>query len=118
MLKSLVQLFAEKFLVSKKEWVAEQPAICQSEATHLTPIADEQEHSFTMPYTGIANLRGYGVWFADIGGYNLINIGPTANGNLSICLYAKKGQQLKYALGPSSQFSTAQLNIYKVEGSK
>lgn len=69
-----------------------------------------------MPYTGVVNLRGYGVWFADIGGFNLINLGASANGNLSIWAYAKKGQELTYAIGQSNQFSTAYLRIYKVEG--
>lgn len=116
-LKALVQLFAEKFLQSKRAWVADQSAFIVGNATELTVIADSEEHVFTMPFTGFVNLRGYGVWFADIGGYNLVNIGPSSNGNLSVYLYAKKGQQLKYALGPSAQFSTAQLNIYRVGGS-
>ncbi len=117
-LKALVQLFAEKFLVSKKEWVAEQPAILPSDSTTLTVTADGENHNFTMPYTGYANLRGYGVWFADINGCSLINLGLNANGNLSVYLYAKKGQQLRYAMGTSSQFSAAYINIYKAEGSK
>ena len=117
-LKALVQLFAEKFLVSKKEWAAEQPAISPDDSTMLSVTADGENHNFTMPCTGYANLRGYGVWFADINGCALINLGPDASGNLGVYLYAKKGQQLIYAVGPSSQFSTAYLNIYKAEGSK
>ena len=117
-LKALVQLFAEKFLVSKKEWVAEQPAISPGDSITLSVTADGENHNFTMPCTGYANLRGYGVWFVDINGCALINLGPDANGNLSVYLYAKKGQQLRYAMGPSSQFSTAYINIYKAEGSK
>lgn len=118
MLKQLIQLFAEKFLVSKKEWAAEQPAISPSDSTMLSVTADGENHNFTMPCTGYANLRGYGVWFADINGCTLINLGPDASGNLSVYLYAKKGQQLRYSIGPSTQFSTAYLNIYKTEGSK
>ena len=79
-LKALVQLFAEKFLVSKKEWAAEQPAISPSDSIMLSVTADGENHNFTMPCTGYANLRGYGVWFADINGCALINLGPDANG--------------------------------------
>lgn len=118
MLKQLIQLFAEKFLQSRKEWVAEQSAISIQSSSELPVIADGESHPFTMPYTGVVNLRGYGVWFADINGCTPINLGPDANGNLSVYLYAKKGQQLRYAIGPSTQFSTAYLNIYKTEGSK
>ena len=118
MLKQLIQLFAEKFLQNKREWVAEQPAISPGDSTILSVTADGENHNFTMPCTGYANLRGYGVWFADINGCALINLGLNANGNLSVYLYAKKGQQLRYSLGPSSQFSTAYLNIYKAEGIK
>lgn len=50
------------------------------------------------------------------GGFNLINLGPSANGNLSIWAYAKKGQELTYAIGQSNQFSAAYIRIYKVEG--
>ena len=116
LLKALVQLFAEKFLVSKKEWVADQSTISIQSSSQLPVIADGESHPFTMPYTGVVNLRGYGVWFADIGGFNLINLGQSANGNLSIWAYAKKGQELTYAIGQSNQFSTAYLRIYKVEG--
>ena len=116
LLKSLVQLFAEKFLQNKREWVAGQAAISIQSSSELPVIADGESHPFTMPYTGVVNLRGYGVWFADIGGFNLINLGPSANGNLSIWAYAKKGQELTYAIGRSNQFSTAYLRIYKVEG--
>lgn len=118
MLKQLIQLFAEKFLVSKKEWVAEQPAISSDDSIVLSVTADGENHNFTMPCTGYANLRGYGVWFVDINGCALINLGPDASRNLGVYLYAKKGQQLRYAIGPGSQFSTAYLTIYKAEGSK
>lgn len=116
MLKELISLFAEKFLQNKREWVADQSTIAIQSSTELSVISDGESHPFTMPYTGVVNLRGYGVWFADIGGFNLINLGQSANGNLSILAYAKKGQELTYAIGQSNQFSTAYLRIYKVEG--
>lgn len=116
MLKALISLFAEKFLQNKREWVADQSTISIQSSSELSVITDGDSHPFTMPYTGVVNLRGYGVWFADIGGFNLINLGQSANGNLSIWAYAKKGQELTYAIGQSNQFSTAYLRIYKVEG--
>lgn len=116
MLKELISLFAEKFLQNKRGWVADQSTISIQSSSELSVIADGESHPFTMPYTGVVNLRGYGVWFADIGGFNLINLGQSANGNLSIWAYAKKGQELTYAIGQSNQFSTAYLRIYKVDG--
>lgn len=98
-LKSLVQLFAEKFLQSKKGWVADQSTISLQDSTQLSVITDGKSHPFTMPYTGVVNLRGYGVWFTDIGGFNLINLGPSANGNLSIWVYAKKVKNSPTQLG-------------------
>lgn len=116
MLKEFINLFAEKFLQNKREWVADQSTIAIQSSTELSVISDGESHPFTMPYTGVVNLRGYGVWFADIGGFNLINLGQSANGNLSIWAYAKKGQELTYAIGQSNQFSAAYIRIYKVEG--
>ena len=98
-LKSLVQLFAEKFLQGKKEWVANQSTIFIQSSSELPVTADGENHTFTMPYTGVVNLRGYGVWFASIGEISLINLGPSASGNLSLWAYAKKGQELTYAIG-------------------
>ena len=40
MLKQLIQLFAEKFLVSKKEWVAYQSAHISSSSTEITVTPD------------------------------------------------------------------------------
>lgn len=119
MLKALVQLFAEKFLVSKKEWVADQSTIFiqSSSELELPVIADGESHPFTMPHTGVVTLRGFGVWFADIGEISFINLGLSASGNLTLWAYAKKGQELTYAIGPSNRFYAAYLRIYKVEGS-
>lgn len=61
MLKQLVQLFAEKFLVCKKEWVAEQPAISPGDSIMLSVTADGENHNFTMPCTGYANLFCSGI---------------------------------------------------------
>ena len=99
MLKQLIQLFAEKFLQGKKEWVANQSTIFIQSSSELPVIADGESHPFTMPYTGVVNLRGYGVRFADIGGFNLINLGPSASGNLSLWAYAKKVKNLPTQLG-------------------
>ena len=52
LLKALVQLFAEKFLQSKKGWVADQSTISLQDSTQLSVITDGKSHPFTMPYTG------------------------------------------------------------------
>jgi hypothetical protein len=117
MLKQLIQLFAEKFLTSKKEWVAEQLSFISANYTEIPINPDGELHTFTMPYTGIAVLRGYGVMFANLEGLSLVNLGAGANGNICVNLFAKKGTVLKYEVGKSSGFSSASLLVYKVYGS-
>lgn len=52
MLKSLVQLFAEKFLQNKREWVADQSTISIQSSSELPVIADGESHPFTMAVHG------------------------------------------------------------------
>ena len=117
-LKSLVQLFAEKFLVSKKEWVADQSAHIPSSSTEITVTPDGESHTFTMPYTGIVVLRCYGVMFADLNGFNMVNLGAGADGNICLSLYSKKGNIVSYAIGKSNTFRSAKLYVYKAYGSQ
>ena len=55
-LKSLVQLFAEKFLVSKKEWVAQQRNTAPSNTVELSLPNDYNLHTYTPPADGLLVL--------------------------------------------------------------
>ncbi|WP_417568834.1 hypothetical protein [Parasutterella excrementihominis] len=55
-LKSLVQLFAEKFLVSKKEWVAQQRNTAPSNTVELSLPNDNNLHTYTPPADGLLVL--------------------------------------------------------------
>lgn len=52
-LKSLVQLFAEKFLVSKKKWVAQQRNAEPSNKVELSLPNDKNLHTYTPPADGL-----------------------------------------------------------------
>lgn len=56
MLKALVQLFAEKFLVSKKEWVAQQRNTAPSNTVELSLPNDNNSHTYTPPADGLLVL--------------------------------------------------------------
>lgn len=114
MLKEWIQLFAEKFLTNKKEWVSEQSTRGQFLST-VTVTADSEYHNFIMPCTGYAVLRGYGVAYIDLDGCVLINGGTSANFNLVGTVYAKKGQNIAYSVRPSSDFASADIRIYKAQ---
>ena len=52
-LKSLVQLFAEKFLQSKKKWVAQQRNVSSSGVVDLSLPNDNDLHSYVPPADGL-----------------------------------------------------------------
>ena len=56
MLKQLVQLFAEKFLQSKKKWVAQQRNASSSGAVNLSLPNDYNAHTYTPPADGLLVL--------------------------------------------------------------
>lgn len=64
MLKSLVQLFAEMFLVSKKEWVSNQ-SYCGSRYIEL-PITYGSFSLYTAPVDGILYVNGENCTAIDI----------------------------------------------------
>ena len=55
-LKSLVQLFAEKFLQSKKKWVAQQRNVSSSGVVELSLPNDRDLHSYVPPANGLLVL--------------------------------------------------------------
>lgn len=56
MLKALVQLFAEKFLRSKKKWVAQQRNVSPSDVVDLSLPNDSDLHSYVPPADGLLVL--------------------------------------------------------------
>ena len=52
-LKALVQLFAEKFLQSKKKWVAQQRNVSSSDVVDLSLPNDNDLHSYVPPADGL-----------------------------------------------------------------
>ena len=53
MLKQLIQLFAEKFLQSKKKWVAQQRNVSSSDVVALSLPNDYDLHSYVPPADGL-----------------------------------------------------------------
>ena len=56
-LKALVQLFAEKFLVSKKTWVSNQSQALISGGTDISYTSNTDNQSFTAPSDGVMCLN-------------------------------------------------------------
>lgn len=53
MLKQLIQLFAEKFLRSKKKWIAQQRNVSSSDVVALSLPNDTDLHSYVPPADGL-----------------------------------------------------------------
>lgn len=56
MLKQLIQLFAEKFLVSKKTWVSNQSQALISGGTDISYTSSTDEQDYTAPSDGVVCL--------------------------------------------------------------
>ena len=57
MLKQLIQLFAEKFLVSKKTWVSNQSQALVSGGTDISYTSSPDEQDYTAPSDGVVCLN-------------------------------------------------------------
>lgn len=57
MLKQLIQLFAEKFLVSKKTWVSNQSQALVSGGTDISYSPSQGEQDYTAPSDGVVCLN-------------------------------------------------------------
>jgi hypothetical protein len=112
-LKALVQLFAEKFLISKKEWVAEQ--FCPKLSTiDISPQATGNWVEFIAPQTGYVCVKAnaiqvliqvFGIWQGCITrekSYKGFNI------------YVEKGQTVAYIL--STDAEDAFVTFYRAKG--
>ena len=67
MLKALVQLFAEKFLVSKKTWVSNQPQALVSGGTEIAFISSTDSQEYTAPCDGAICLDTVDATWAKLG---------------------------------------------------
>lgn len=105
MLKSLVQLFAEKYLQSKKSWVAEQSAPSGSYVA-VTPQTTGGSYGklAVAPFDGYCVLKQWG-WSSSVGQTesfgcienptNLLGVGTNPNaGRFYVVLPVKKGDTI------------------------
>lgn len=67
MLKQLIQLFAEKFLVSKKSWVSNQSQALVSGGTVIAFTSSTDSQDYTAPCDGVIYLDTYGATWAKLG---------------------------------------------------
>lgn len=104
-LKSLVQLFAEKFLTNKKEWVSHQ-SYCSNMSIEL-PIKYGSFSSYTAPADGILFVNGENTTAIDIiNNDNLLRINMHREQPQIVAgfLPLSKGQTVGYVLiGEASQ---------------
>lgn len=99
MLKQLIQLFAEKFLVSKKTWVSNQ-SYCGSRYIEL-PITYGSFSSYTAPVDGILYINGENGTAIDIinnGNLLRLNISRESPQVVAGFIPLSKGQAVGYAL--------------------
>lgn len=66
-LKSLVQLFAEKFLVSKKTWVSNQSQALVSGGTEIAFTSNTDSQDYTAPCDGVICIDTNGASWAKLG---------------------------------------------------
>ena len=62
MLKQLIQLFAEKFLQNKKEWVSNQSQALISGGTEIAFISSTDSQDYTAPCDGVVCLYTLAEW--------------------------------------------------------
>ena len=125
-LKALVQLFAEKFLVSKKEWVAEQSTPSSSYVL-VTPQTTNGGYGTLAiaPFNGFCTLRQY-EWSTNASNSfgcienktNTVGMGSVVNlnntfGRLYCIIPVKKGDKIE---GRIIQGATYELSFIKTSG--
>ena len=67
MLKQLIQLFAEKFLVSKKAWVSNQSQALVSGGTEIAFTSNTDSQDYTAPCDGVICLDTVNATWAKLG---------------------------------------------------
>ena len=103
MLKQLIQLFAEKFLVSKKTWVSNQSQALISGGTEIAFISSTDSQDYTAPCDGVICLDTFNATWAKLG----------SNTNLRACLLHSPNQTGVYKtfMLPVAKGETININI-------
>lgn len=108
MLKQLIQLFAEKFLQSKRAWI--QHAVSPSvEAIHFSIIKDNVWHTLTSSADGYVTFSGNAssvILEVSSGGSGFIDSQVLSRRHI---IPVSKGQPFSYLVSPDSTVDTLQL---------
>lgn len=100
-LKSLVQLFAEKFLVRKQEWIASRRNITISRKTSITLPNSMDVQKYTPPADGILsigqNTSGHGYIEVNASGARLnLDQSQTKTYYQGVCIQVVKGGTITF----------------------
>lgn len=114
MLKSLVQLFAEKFLQSKRAWI--QHAVSPSfDAFHFSITKDNDWHTLTSSADGYVTFSGYAsgvILEVSCGGSGFSDSRALARRHI---IPVSKGQPFAYMVSPDSTIDTLHLIPMRTE---
>ena len=114
MLKQLIQLFAEKFLQSKRAWI--QHAVSPSfKATHFPITKDNAWHTLASSADGYVTFSGNAsgvILEVSSGGSGFIDSRALARRHI---IPVSKGQQFAYLVSPDSTVDTLQLIPMRTE---
>lgn len=104
MLKQLVQLFAEKFLVSKKEWVSNQSQALINGGTDITYTSSTDEQEYTAPSDGVVCLS--------VTGAEWVRLCSKSNSIRAILLHTPKQKDAyKQLVLPVAKGETIYINV-------
>lgn len=101
MLKALIQLFAEKFLVSRSDWISYQfnPTV---QATHITPSATGEWVSIVSPCNGWFCVKGFASQVLLSNGEIWQGCHTTEASYKGFCLPVSKGWSVAYILSTNA----------------
>lgn len=113
-LKALVQLFAEKFLQSKRSWI--QHAVSpKTDAIHFSIIKDNQWHNLTASADGYVTYSGNAasvILGISTGGSGFVDSRSIARRHI---IPVSKGQAFSYMVSADSTVETLQLIPMRTE---
>ena len=114
MLKQLTQLFAEKFLTSKRSWI--QHAVSpSSKAIHFSIAKDNEWHTLTSSADGYVTFSGNAsgvILEVSSGGSGFVDSRALARRHI---IPVSKGQPFSYLVSPDSTVDTLQLIPMRTE---
>lgn len=113
-LKSLVQLFAEKFLQSKRSWIQHAVSPTTTDATAFSITADGYWHTLTSSVDGYVTYSGNAssvILEVSSGGSGFVNPQPIARRHI---IPVSKGQEFSYLI--SADTTTPHLYLVPMRG--